>query len=250
MKRDASRRIVITGVSRGLGRALVDGFAARGHVVCGCARSAAAVAELSRQYPPPHDFAVADVSSDTEVRAWAQCALAGGPPDLLINNAGLVNRNAPLWKVPEEEFSRVVDVNIKGAVNVLRHFLPAMVERGQGVIVNFSSGSGRGVSPEVAPYCATKWAIEGLTRALAEELPAGMAAVPLNPGVINTDMLQTCWGKAAGNYPSASDWARRAVPMLLRLGPKHNGRPLSVPRAIGFCWVIWDNLVMAIRGGA
>jgi NAD(P)-dependent dehydrogenase (short-subunit alcohol dehydrogenase family) len=169
---------------------------------------------------------------------------------LLINNAGLINRNAPLWKVPEEEFSRVVDVNIKGVVNVLRHFLPAMVTRGQGVIVNFSSGSGRGVSPEVAPYCATKWAIEGLTRALAEELPAGMAAVPLNPGLINTDMLRTCCGKGANNYPDASDWARRAVPMLLRLGAKHNGRPLSVPRAIGFCWVIWDNLVMAIRGVA
>ena len=132
---------MITGVSRGLGRALVDGFAARGHVVCGCARSAGAVAELSRQYPPPHEFAVVDVSSDTEVRAWAECVLAGGPPDLLINNAGLINRNAPLWKVPEEEFSRVVDVNIKGVVNVLRHFLPAMVKRGQGVIVNLSSGS-------------------------------------------------------------------------------------------------------------
>ena len=58
--------------------------------------------------------------------------LAGGPPDLLVNNAALINRNAPLWKVPEEEFSRVIDVNIKGVVNVLRHFVPAMIEGGQG----------------------------------------------------------------------------------------------------------------------
>ena len=56
-----------------------------------------------------------------------------------------------------------------------------------------------------------------------------MAAVPLNPGIINTDMLQTCWGHGADGYPDAADWARRAVPMLLRLGPKQNGRPLSVP---------------------
>jgi NAD(P)-dependent dehydrogenase (short-subunit alcohol dehydrogenase family) len=250
MKEDTARRIVITGVSRGLGRALVEGFAARGHVVCGCAPSAAAVAELSRQYPPPHHFAAVDVSSDAQVRAWAKCALAGGPPDLLVNNAGLINRNAPLWKVPEEEFSRVVDVNIKGVANVLRHFLPAMVERGRGVIVNLSSGCGRGVLPQIAPYCATKWAIEGLTRALAEELPAGMAAVPLNPGIINTDMLQTCWDKRANDYPDASDWARRAVPMLLRLGPRHNGRPLSVPSGLARCWAIWDKLVMAIRGVA
>jgi NAD(P)-dependent dehydrogenase (short-subunit alcohol dehydrogenase family) len=250
MKENTARRIVITGVSRGLGRALVEGFAARGHVVCGCARSAGAVAELCRQYPPPHDFAVVDVSSDTEVREWAKCALAGGPPDLLINNAGLINRNAPLWKVPEEEFSRMVDVNLKGVANVLRHFLPAMVKRGQGVIVNHSSGCGRVGSPELAPYCATKWAIEGLTRALAEELPAGMAAVPLIPGVINTDMLQTCMGKGANGYPDASEWAQRAVPMLLRLGPKQNGQPLSVPRASGLYRVIWDKLLMAIRGVA
>jgi NAD(P)-dependent dehydrogenase (short-subunit alcohol dehydrogenase family) len=229
MKEDAPRRIVVTGVSRGLGRALVEGFAAAGHVVCGCARSADAVAELAGRYAPPHDFAVVDVSREAQVRAWARRVLASGLPDLLVNNAALINRSAPLWKVPAEEFSRVIDVNIKGVVNVLRHFLPAMIERGRGVIVNISSGWGRGVSPEVAPYCATKWAIEGLTRALAEELPDGMAAVPLNPGIINTEMLQTCWGDGANAYPDASAWARRAVPMLLLLGPKNNGQPLSVP---------------------
>ena len=228
MKEHAPKRIVITGVSRGLGRALVEGFAQRGHVVCGCARSAAGVAELGHQYPPPHDFTVVDVSHDAEVRAWAKRVLAGGPVDLLVNNAGLINRNAPLWKVPEEEFSQVIDVNIKGVVNVLRHFVPAKIERGQGVIVNMSSGWGRSVSPEVAPYCGAKWAIEGLTRAMAEELPAGLAAVPLNPGIINTDMLQTCWGDGANSYPDASNWAKRAVPMLLRLGPKQSGQPLSV----------------------
>ena len=56
-----------------------------------------------------------------------------------------------------------------------------------------------------------------------------MAAVPLNPGIINTDMLQTCWGHGADSYPDASQWAHCAVPMLLRLGPKDNGRPLAVP---------------------
>ena len=80
-----------------------------------------------------------------------------------------------------------MDVNIKGTVNVIRHFVPAMVERRRGVIVNFSSGWGRSTRAEVAPYCATKWAIEGFTQALAQELPPGMAAVPLNPGIINTE---------------------------------------------------------------
>src|SRR5205823_14154043 len=112
--------------------------------------------------------------------------LAAGPVDLLLNNAALINRSAVFWKVPVEEFDRLVDVNIKGVANVLRHFVPAMVARRRGVIVNFSSGWGRSVSPEEAPYCATKWAIEGLTLALAHELPRGVAALPLNPGVIDT----------------------------------------------------------------
>ena len=82
----------------------------------------------------------------------------------------------------------VCSENIKGVASVIRYFTPAMIDRGTGVIVNFSSGWGRSTSPEVAPYCATKWAIEGLTGALSQELPAGLAAVALNPGVIDTDM--------------------------------------------------------------
>lgn len=229
MKNSSVKRIVVTGVSRGLGRALVEGFCRLGPIVYGSARNASAIGELTRLYPAPHAFAVVDVRSDAEVGAWAKEVLQAGPPDLLVNNAGVINHNAPLWNVPEEEFSYVVDVNLKGVANVLRHFLPAIVERGRGVVVNMSSGWGRSVSPEVAPYCATKWAIEGLTRALAEELPPGMAAVPLNPGIINTDMLQTCWGKGADNYPDSADWTSRAIPLLLSLGPKQNGQPLSVP---------------------
>jgi len=154
---------------------------------------------------------------------------SAGAPDLLINNAALINRNAALWKLPSEEFDRVIDVNIKGVANVIRHFIPAMIKRGEGVIVNFSSGWGRSTDAEVAPYCATKWAIEGLTQALAQELPAGMAAIPLNPGIINTDMLQSCFGGSASSYPTAEQWAKKAVPFLLDLGPKHNGQSLTVP---------------------
>jgi hypothetical protein len=56
-----------------------------------------------------------------------------------------------------------------------------------------------------------------------------MAAVPLNPGIIDTDMLRSCFGAEAANYPSPSKWAARAVPFLLKLGPAENGEPLSVP---------------------
>ncbi|MHB8897798.1 MAG: 5-formyltetrahydrofolate cyclo-ligase [Thermoguttaceae bacterium] len=224
-----AKRAVVTGVSRGLGRAMAEGFVARGQTVAGCARSAEAIDQLQARYPRPHRFDVVDVRNDAAVAQWAAAVLAEGPVDLLVNNAAVINRNSPLWEVPQAEFDALVDINLKGTANVLRHFLPGMLRRQLGVVVNFSSGWGRSTSAEVAPYCASKWAIEGLTRALAEELPQGMAAIPLNPGVIDTEMLRSCFGDSASSYPTAQKWAERAVPFLLRLGPADNGQPLTVP---------------------
>jgi NAD(P)-dependent dehydrogenase (short-subunit alcohol dehydrogenase family) len=227
---NATKIVLITGVTRGLGLAMAEKFIALGHTVLGCGRSQSAIEKLRRAHPKPHDFDVVDVADDSTVRAWAQRLLKShGPPDLLLNNAALINQNAPLWKVPREEFDRVIDVNIKGVTNVIRHFLPAMIENGRGVIVNFSSGWGRSVDAEVAPYCATKWAIEGLTRALAQELPSGLAAVPLNPGIIDTEMLRSSFGNGASSYPSPQEWSEKAVPFLLSLGPKDNGKALTAP---------------------
>jgi NAD(P)-dependent dehydrogenase (short-subunit alcohol dehydrogenase family) len=225
-----SRLVLITGVSRGLGRAMVDAFIDRGHTVVGCARSIDVIKAMRKQYPAPHRFFSVDVSKDTQVAIWAREVLSTiGVPDLLLNNAAVINRNAPLWRVPAVEFDELIQVNVIGVANVLRHFVPAMVERRAGVIVNFSSGWGRSVSAEVAPYCASKWAIEGLTQALAEELPEGMSAVPLNPGIIDTEMLRSCFGENASSYPDATEWAERAAPFLLSLGAKDNGQPATVP---------------------
>jgi NAD(P)-dependent dehydrogenase (short-subunit alcohol dehydrogenase family) len=222
-------KIVITGVTRGLGRALAEWCIANGHTVAGCGRSGPAIFDLRFTHPDPHTFDAVDVTLPVKVTLWAERVLGSmGAPDILVNNAGLMNTPAPLWKVPAEEFGKVVAVNLSGVANVIRAFAPAMVERGKGVIVNLSSGWGRSVSPDVAPYCATKWAIEGLTKALAEELPKGMAAVPLNPGVIDTDMLRLAYSDAASSYPKAAEWAERAGPYILGLGPKDNGRSLSV----------------------
>jgi NAD(P)-dependent dehydrogenase (short-subunit alcohol dehydrogenase family) len=223
------RMIVLTGATRGLGRALVDRFAEAGHVVWGCGRSAAHIEGLASAYGPPHDFAAVDVADDTSVAAWAARLLAAGrAPDLVINNAALMNDPAPLWRVGAAEFGRLMDVNIDGTVNVIRAFVPAMIVAGRGVVVNLSSGWGRSTSPEVAPYCASKFAIEGLTAALAQELPAPLAAVALSPGVIDTDMLRQCWAEEAGQYQGPDAWSRGAVARLLELGRALNGRSLSI----------------------
>jgi NAD(P)-dependent dehydrogenase (short-subunit alcohol dehydrogenase family) len=223
------RRIVLTGATRGLGRALVPHFAVGGHTVVACGRSEEHVRELAGAFGPPHRFTALDVRDGAAVRRWAEETIRTvGPPDLLINNAALMNDPAPLWDVPEDQFAALLDVNVMGVFHAIRAFVPAMVARQAGVIVNLSSGWGRSTSPQVAPYCATKYAVEGLTKALAQELPPGMAAVPLNPGVIDTDMLRQCWADEAGGYPTADEWAQRAAPFLLALGPKDNGKSLTV----------------------
>jgi NAD(P)-dependent dehydrogenase (short-subunit alcohol dehydrogenase family) len=225
-----SRIILITGVSRGLGRAMAERFIHLGHTVIGCARSSAGIKALQKKFGAPHSFSVVDVATDRAVKAWADAALeTPGAPDLLLNNAAAINANAPLWKVPAREFAAVLGVNVLGTANVLRHFLPAMLERGTGIIVNFSSGWGRSTDANVAPYCATKWAIEGLTQALAQELPPGVAAVSLNPGIINTAMLKSCFGASASSYPDAGAWALGAVPFLLGLRADQNGSQLTAP---------------------
>lgn len=221
--------IVITGATRGLGRAMVDTFIKLGHTVLGCGRSGKEIDRLRKQYSAPHDFYPVDVASDTAVKSWASLVLAShGVPDLILNNAGVINANARLWEIEAREFDEVMNTNLRGTVNVIRHFAPPMVERKRGVIVNFSSGWGRSADAEVAPYCATKWAVEGLTQSLAQELPTGMAAVALNPGIINTEMLRSCFGGSASSYPSPEKWAETAVPFILGIKPSDNGRPLTV----------------------
>lgn len=224
------RNIVLTGASRGLGRALLEGFIDAGHTVWGCARNVEQVRLLRQRYGAPHHFAALDVSDYAAVNDWAHSVLSEhGMPDLLINNAALINTPENLWQVTPEEFQRLTAVNINGVHHVLHGFLPAMVEQRNGVIVNFSSGWGRSTASGVAPYCATKFAIEGMTKALAQELPTGMAAIPLSPGVVNTDMLQVAFGAGADDCIKPQDWATTAVPFILDLGAKDNGVSLTTP---------------------
>jgi len=223
-----NRHILITGITQGLGRALALRFSEMGHAVAGCGRNAESLATLKKEMPSGGHLEQVDVSSGPGVKAWSEKVLGEwGTPDLLLNNAAVVNRPAPLWEVPPEEFSSLMDINIKGVYHVLRYLLPPMIAAGSGVVVNFSSGWGRSTSPEVAPYCASKYAIEGLTASLSQELPRGLAAVSLNPGIINTAMLRTAFGSGASAYPEATRWAVMAAPFLLDLSARDNGKPLT-----------------------
>lgn len=221
------KTVVITGGTRGLGRAMAGYFLERGWKVhvCGSGKN-------PQRFAPPDGLLIeaVDVTNDEQVAAWAEKVTAdGSAPDLLLNNAACIAPTANLWELDASQVDPVIDVNLKGVIHLIRHFVPSMIRKGSGVIVNFSSGWGRSVSPGVATYCATKWGIEGLTAALACELPPGIAAVALNPGVIRTDMLRECLGEESEGYPTPEEWILQAGPFLESLSPDDNGKPLTVP---------------------
>ena len=200
-------------------------FSSRGWRVSGGARNEDALAELQQDMQTDYFFDRLDVTIPEQVENFARSVKDKfGPPDLLVNNAGLINRNANLMDVSPDEFASVLAVNLGGIHNMIRSFLPMMQDAGRGIIANFSSYWGQSTAPEVAPYCATKWGVEGLTRSLAQELPSGLGAVAFNPGVINTDMLRSNFGEQALGYESPNEWAEHAVDKLQGLTPADSGK--------------------------
>src|SRR5690349_8672798 len=122
-----SKLVLLTGATRGLGRAMVNELVRLGHTVLGCGRSKKQIDLLRHTFAQPHDFYMIDVASDDEVKSWTSLLLkTHGPPDLVLNNAAVINANAALWEVSEREFSTVLDVNVKGTVNVIRNVAPEM----------------------------------------------------------------------------------------------------------------------------
>ena len=170
---------VVTGASRGIGAATVRVLTQGGARVAGCARHAEA------------DVLACDVSKPADVdRFVAEVLRRFGTPDVLVNNAGIVER-ARLSEMSVPAWDAVVDANLKGTFLVTRGFLPGMRSRRSGRIINVASISGRKGTAGLTAYCAAKHGVVGLTRALAEELRQdGIAVNAVCPGSVDTAMLQ------------------------------------------------------------
>ena len=230
IQKNKNKTVVISGSTSGLGKEMSIEFAKRGWLVAGLGKTKAKVDEMTKIMGVKHQIKECDVSCNKSVKSFSENIIKKlGVPELLINNAAVMNAPKPLWEVPREEFDHLTHVNINGVANMIRHFLPSMLEKRKGLIINLSSGWGRSTSPDVAPYCATKWAMEGLSAALAQELPQGMGCIALNPGVIDTDMLRKCWGNGAELYQKPGEWAKLAVPFIESLTHQDNGKQMSAP---------------------
>ncbi|KAL0559485.1 hypothetical protein IC582_004096 [Cucumis melo] len=208
MEAETTKTIVISGVSRGLGRALALEFAKLGHTIIGCDRDKIKLdslrLQLSNASPRNHLLFNLDVKSNDSIREMAHTVEKKfGSIDIIVNNAGVFHDTLKFWEIGSEMLNDVIDINIKGVANVLRHFIPLMLPKNKGIIVNSLLSMEELELPRYASvYCNSKWAIEGLSKSIAKEVPNGMTIVTLDPCVINTDMCAYYLGHLASQYQS------------------------------------------------
>jgi NAD(P)-dependent dehydrogenase (short-subunit alcohol dehydrogenase family) len=139
------------------------------------------------------DLHGADVLADvTDEEALGRAAAEVGPVDVLCNSAGVVGPNRPLLETATDEWRRTFEINVFGTLNTMRAFVPGMVERGWGRVVNFASMAGKDGNPGLAAYSAAKAAVIGLTKSAGKELATtGVLVNAIAPAVIATPMNET-----------------------------------------------------------
>jgi 3-oxoacyl-[acyl-carrier protein] reductase len=204
------RTAVITGGASGIGRASAERLGQDGITV------------VTLDVSGDADV-VADVTDPTAVGAAIE---AIGPVDILVNSAGIVGPNKPLWEVSDQEWAATFAVNVNGTFHMCRAVVPGMADRGWGRIVNLASMAGKDGNPRLGAYSATKAAVIGMTKSLGKELAtSGVLVNAIAPAVIETPMN-------AANTPEVLEYMTSLIPMH-RLG-----RPEEVAELVA--WLASD----------
>lgn len=208
------KQLLITGVSSGFGRAFAEAALAKGHRVVGTVRNEEAATRFESQAPGRAiavHLDVADIEAIGPVVAGIEKSI--GPVDVLINNAGY-GHEGTMEESPIEEMRRQFEVNVFGAVGMMRAVLPFMRQRRAGHIINITSMGGFITMPGIAYYCGSKFALEGMSEVLAKEVKDfGIAVTAVAPGSFRTDwagrsMIRT--GRSIADYDALIDPIRRA----------------------------------------
>ena len=196
--------VLITGTSKGIGFETALCFARAGHKVLATMRNPAqspALAEIVSGEKLPIVISALDVDSDTSVtHGVAALTQAHGEIDVLVNNAG-VETAGSVEETPLNLFRSIMETNYFGVIRCTQAVLPQMRERRSGCIVQVSSVAGRFSQPPLAAYCASKWALEAMTEALASEMKTfGVRVALVEPGIIDTAMAQRISRAGSSRY--------------------------------------------------
>ncbi|MGA8355230.1 MAG: SDR family oxidoreductase [Solirubrobacteraceae bacterium] len=221
---------IVTGGSRGIGRAIVELFVQEGAAVAFCGRDEQAGLEVQEQFgeQAPAAFQLSDVASERDVEALVEmCHARLGPPTVLVNNAG-VNANFDATLMTEQEWDRFFGIDLKASWLAAKHVLPHMKRAGRGSIVNVSSLHGFVTLEGFFPYAAAKSGLLGLTRSLALDYgPHGIRVNCVAPGFIRTRLVQESIDR--NEDKAAAEHAMTAGVALGRIGD-----PAEVAQVVRF----------------
>ncbi|MEV4754995.1 oxidoreductase [Micromonospora sp. NPDC049559] len=224
-----SKVFLVTGSSRGLGRAVAEAVLAAGHRLVATARRPEQLADLVERYGDdqvrPFALDVTDAAAaDAAVRAAVETF---GRLDVVVNNAGYANL-AALEEMAADDFRAQVETNLFGVVNVTRAALPVLRAQGSGHIIQVSSLGGRMATPGLSAYQAAKWAVGGFSEVVAQEVaPLGVRVTVLEPGGMRTD-----WGGASMTIHPVGDAYDSTVGPIARMLGHGQGTATSDPAKV------------------
>ncbi|MGF7133362.1 NAD(P)-dependent dehydrogenase (short-subunit alcohol dehydrogenase family) [Paraburkholderia sp. EB58] len=229
----SNKTLLITGVSSGFGRALAQEAVAAGHRVVGTVRSGQARRDFEALAPQRVSAWILDVTDFAAIDGVVeQIEATVGPVDVLVNNAGYGHEGV-MEESPLAEMRRQFDVNVFGAVAMMKAVLPYMRERRRGHILNITSMGGFITMPGIAYYCGSKFALEGISEVLGKEVkPFGIAVTAVAPGSFRTDWAgrsMTRTPRSIADYDALFDPIRHARE---KKSGKQLGDPAKAARAM------------------
>lgn len=227
-----TQRWLITGSSRGLGRALTLAALQAGHRVVATARDPSQLRDLVERHGDAARAVALDVTDPAAAEAAVQAAFeAFGGLDVLVNNAGFGNVNS-VEDTSLDDFRRQIETNLFGTIIMTKAAVPLMREQGSGHIIQFSSVGGRLGAPGRAPYSAAKWGVEGFSEVLAQEMALiGVRVTIIEPGGFRTDFAGASTSLAEGR-PEYDAVVGNAARMQREYDGRQPGDPARAARAI------------------
>lgn len=214
---------IVTGAATGIGEVIASRLASAGATVCVADINGAAAKETAERIGPGAQSIPLDVTDPTSIAQAVETLVARNKTiDILVNNAGLAGTAAPIWEHTDEDWHKVMAVNLHGPFYLCRAVVPHMRSHGYGRIVNIASVAGKEGNPNMVAYSASKAALIGLTKSMAKEVACeGICINAVSPAVIHTKILEQLTPE-------------QVAYMVARIPMKRTGQPEEVAAVVHF----------------